>query len=137
MVDNKTKPTGADVGAWLDALDHPTRRADGHALRALFERITGQPATMWGPSIIGFGTQHYRTDAGREGDTPRIAFSPRKANLVFYLAHYDGYDADLARLGRHKKGAACLYVTKLADVDEDVLEAMVRKAWRSDGEACA
>ena len=82
MAENKTKPTGADVTAWIDALDHPTRRADGHALRALFERISGEPAYMWGPSIIGFGTNHYRTDGGREGDMPHIAFSPRKANLV-------------------------------------------------------
>ena len=137
MAENKTKPTGADVTAWIDAIDHPTRRADGHALRALFERISGEPAYMWGPSIIGFGTSHYRTDAGREGDMPRIAYSPRKANLVLYLSHYDGYDADLALLGKHKTSKACLYVTKLADVDAGVLETMVRKSWESDAAACA
>ena len=130
MAENKTKPTGADVTAFIDAIDHPTRREDGHTLRALFERISGEPACLWGPSIVGFGTHHYRTDAGREGDTPRIAFSPRKANLVFYLPHYAGFDADLARLGKHKAGKGCLYVTKLADVDEDVLEDLVRKAWQ-------
>ena len=137
MAQNKTKPTGADVTAFLDALDHPTRRADGHTLRALFERISGEPAYMWGPSIVGFGTHHYRTDAGREGDTPRIAFSPRKANLVFYLNHYDGYDTDLARLGKHKTGKGCLYVTKLADVDAAVLETMIGNAWHGGGVACA
>ncbi|NJC05082.1 hypothetical protein GGQ97_000875 [Sphingomonas kaistensis] len=137
MAENKTKPTGADVTAFLDAVEHPTRRADGHALRALFERISGEPATLWGPSIIGFGSRHYRYDSGHEGDMPRIAFSPRKANLVFYLHYYDGYADDLARLGKHKAGKGCLYVTKLADVDGAVLEAMVRKAWESDGEACA
>lgn len=131
MAGNKTKPTGADVTAYLDAIEHPTRRADGHFLRTLFERISGAPATLWGPSIIGFGTHHYRTDAGREGETPRISFSPRKGNLVFYLHHYDGYDVDLSRLGKHKPNKGCLYVTKLADVDADVLETMVRKSWDS------
>ncbi|WP_338501692.1 DUF1801 domain-containing protein [Sphingomonas kaistensis] len=133
MAENKTKPTGADVTAFLDAIDHPTRREDGHTLRALFERISGEPATLWGPSIIGFGTHHYRTDAGRGGDTPRIAFSLRKASLVLYLHHYDGYDTDLARLGKHKTGKGCLYVTKLADVDAAALENLVRKAWDRAG----
>jgi hypothetical protein len=137
MAENKTKRTGVDVTAWIDALDHPVRRKDGQALRTLFERISGEPAYMWGPSIIGFGTSHYRYDSGREGDMPRIAFSPRKANLVLYLSHYDGYDADLARLGKHKASKACLYVTKLGDVDAGVLETMIRKSWESDSAACA
>lgn len=131
MAANKTRPTGADVTAFLDAVEHPVRRADGHALRALFERVSGEPACLWGPSIVGFGSHHYRYDSGHEGDTPRIAFSPRKASLVFYLHHYDGYDADLARLGKHKSGKGCLYVTKLADVDSAQLEMMVRKAWEA------
>lgn len=137
MAENKTKPTGADVSAFIDAVDHPARRTDGHTLRALFERVSGEPAILWGPSIVGFGTHHYRYESGREGDTPRIAFSPRKANLVLYLNHYDGYDADLARLGKHKTGTSCLYLGKLADVDMAVLENMVRKAWASDSAACA
>ena len=136
MAENKTKPSGADVTAWIDALEHPTRRADGHALRTLFERVSGEPATLWGPSIVGFGSRHYRYESGREGDTPRIAFSPRKGNLVFYLNHYDGYDADLARLGKHKPNTGCLYVTKLADVDLGVLEAMVRRSWESGDDSC-
>jgi hypothetical protein len=137
MAENKTKPTGTDVTAYLDGLEHPTRRQDGHTLRALFERLSDEPACLWGPSMVGFGSYHYRYASGHEGDTPRIAFSPRKSSLVFYLHHYDGYDADLAHLGKHKAGKGCLYVNKLADVDTDVLEAMVRKAWESDGEACA
>ena len=134
MAENQTRPTGQDVSAFLDAVDHPTRRADGHALRALFEQVSGEPACLWGPSIVGFGSRHYRYNSGREGDTPRIAFSPRKANLVLYLHHYDGYDADLARLGKHKPGKGCLYLGKLADVDTGVLQAMVRKAWDSGAE---
>ncbi|UUR07506.1 DUF1801 domain-containing protein [Sphingomonas glaciei] len=131
MSETKTKPTGADVSAFLDTVEHPTRRADGHALRTLFERVSSEPACLWGPSIVGFGSRHYRYESGREGDTPRIAFSPRKASLVFYLHHYDGYDADLATLGKHKPGKGCLYIGKLADVDQARLETMVRKAWEA------
>jgi hypothetical protein len=132
MADTKTRPTEADVTAFIDAIDHPVRRADGHALRALFEQVSGEPATLWGPSILGFGSYHYRYASGHEGDAPRMAFSPRKANLVLYLTHYDGYDADLARLGKHKAGKGCLYLGKLADVDPAVLEAMLRRSWESD-----
>jgi hypothetical protein len=129
MTGNKTRPTGTDVTAFLDAIDHPVRRVDGHALRTLFERVSGEPATLWGPSIVGFGSVHYRYASGRDGNTPRIAFSPRKANLVLYLARYDGYDADLARLGKHKTGTGCLYLGPLADIDLAVLEAMVQASW--------
>ena len=129
MAQNKTRPTGADVLAFLDAVEHPTRRADGHALCALFERVSGEPASLWGPSIIGFGSYHYRYASGQEGDAPRIAFSPRKANLVLYVGGYDSYEADLARLGKHKSSKACLYLNKLADVDSAVLEQIVRASW--------
>ena len=137
MAANKTRPTGADVAAFLDAVDHPTRRADGHALRALFERVSGEPACVWGPSIVGFGSYHYRYDSGHEGDAPRIGFSPRKANLVLYVGGYDWYDADLARLGKHKSSKACLYLTKLTDVDPEVLETVVRRSWESGSDACS
>jgi hypothetical protein len=137
VAENNTRPTGTDVTAFLDAVEHPTRRADGQALRTLFERVSGEPACVWGPSIVGFGSYHYRYNSGHEGDAPRIAFSPRKANLVFYLPHYDGYDADLQRLGKHKPGKGCLYLAKLADVELAVLEDMVRKAWESGAEPCA
>jgi hypothetical protein len=136
VAENKTRPTGADVTAFLDAVEHPSRRADGQSLRTLFERVSGEPACLWGPSIVGFGSYHYRYGSGHEGDAPRIAFSPRKANLVFYLPHYEGYDADLQRLGKHKPGKGCLYLTKLADVDLAVLEDMVRKAWESSAQPC-
>jgi hypothetical protein len=137
MAENKTRPTGADVTSFLDGVEPPARSTDGHALRTLFERVSGEPACVWGPSIIGFGSRHYRYDSGREGETPRIAFSPRKANLVLYLHHYEGYDADLARLGKHKAGKGCLYLGKLVDVDLTVLEKMVQAAWNSDdGQGC-
>lgn len=137
MAENKTRPTGENVTTFLDAVDHPARRADGHALRDLFERISGEPACLWGPSIVGFGNHRYRYNSGREGDTPRIAFSPRKANLVLYLNQYEGYDADLSRLGKHKAGQSCLYLRRLADLDPEVLEAMVRQAWVNSAQPCA
>jgi hypothetical protein len=131
LADNKTRPTSADVSTFLDAVEPSSRREDGHALRSLFESISGEPATLWGPSIIGFGSLHYRYDSGREGDIPRIAFSPRKTNLVLYLTHYDGYDADLSRLGKHKSGKGCLYLNKLADVHMASLETIVRTSWEA------
>jgi hypothetical protein len=129
MAENKTRPTGVDVSAFLDAVEPPRRREEGRALCQLFERISGERPYMYGPSIIGFGSVHYRYESGREGDMPRIAFSPRKANLVLYLGHYDGYEADLARLGKHKTGKSCLYLNKLEDVDSSALERLVRNSW--------
>jgi hypothetical protein len=129
MAETKTKPTGASVDAFLDSVAHPVRRADGKAVRDMMERITGEPAVMWGPSIVGFGSYHYRYASGHEGDACRIGFSPRSANLVFYVGGFDDYEALLARLGRHKRSKACLYLNKLADVDMAVLEEIVRRTW--------
>jgi hypothetical protein len=135
MTETKTKPTTIDVDRFLAAVDHPGRRADGATLRALFERVSGEPATMWGPSIVGFGSYHYRYDSGHEGDAPRIGFSPRKANLVLYVGGYEGYETDLACLGKHKKSVACLYLNKLADVDAAVLEEIVTRSWKASATA--
>lgn len=132
MADNKTQPTDASVTAFIDAVEPAARREDARTLLAMFERITGEPARMWGPSIIGFGSYHYRYDSGREGDWCRTGFSPRKANLSLYLmgCYCDGgfasRDALMARLGKHKTGASCLYITKLADIDMAVLEQLTR-----------
>jgi hypothetical protein len=124
---NKTQPTEADVTAFLSAVEHRTRREDGLALDALFRRITGWTPRLWGPSIIGYGQYHYRYDTGREGDFLATGFSPRKANLSIYIMPgYQDYAAILDRLGKHKTGAACLYINKLADVDLDVLEELIR-----------
>jgi hypothetical protein len=138
MAETKTRPTDVSVDAFLDAVPHPVRRADGRAVRALMERISGVPAVMWGPSIVGFGALHYRYASGHEGDMPRIAFSPRKANLVLYVGGFPDYDALLARLGKHKSSKACLYLNKLADVDAGVLEEIVRRSWEAaaDAEGC-
>ena len=131
MAENKTKPTSVSAEEFLAALEHPRRRADGFELLDMMRRITGQEAVMWGPTIVGFGTYHYRYGTGREGDAAAVGFSPRKANLVLY-GLTDGPDADrlLPELGKHRTSTACLYVNKLDDVDRDVLADLVRAGYR-------
>lgn len=129
MAETKTKPTDVSVDAFLDGVEHPVRRADGKLLRAMMERITGEPATMWGPSIVGFGSYHYRYESGHEGDSPRVGYSPRSANLVLYVGGFPEYDALLCTLGKHKRSKACLYLNKLADVDLNVLEEITRRTF--------
>ena len=126
--DQKTKTTAVDPMAFLAAVDHPTRRADGLALDEMFRRVTGWEPRLWGSSMIGYGSYHYTYDSGREGDFLATGFSPRKANLSIYIMPgYQDYSDDLARLGKHKMGKSCLYINKLADVDMDVLERLVRR----------
>ncbi|BCW21092.1 hypothetical protein NtRootA9_38000 [Arthrobacter sp. NtRootA9] len=131
MAENKTVPTAASVEEFLAAVEHPGRRADGFELLDLMRGVTGQEAVMWGPSIVGFGSYHYRYATGREGDAAAVGFSPRKANLALYGLTY-GPDAamHLEGLGKHRTGAACLYINRLADVDRTVLEAMIRSGYQ-------
>lgn len=122
----KTKATEVVVEDFLAGVEPPERQADGRVVAALMARLSGEPPRMWGPSIIGFGSYHYRYDSGREGDSLRIGFAPRKAELVFYLPGID--DADLTPLGRCRRGKGCLYVKRLSDVDMAVLEALIEKS---------
>ena len=123
--EQKTRPTALSVADFIAAVEDPKRRADAGAACALLAEATGEAPTMWGPSIVGFGAYHYRYASGHEGDAPLVGFSPRKANLVFYLSGCDeGRDDLLARLGKHKAGKGCVYVTRLSDVDADVLREM-------------
>ena len=127
MAETKTKATPVSVDDFLAAVPNERRREDALTLRAMLDRLTGDPATMWGPSMIGYGTYHYRYDSGHEGNAFRLGFSPRSANLVLYLASdYPGHDAQLARLGKHKTSKACLYINRLSDIDQSVLEEMIR-----------
>jgi len=97
----------------------------------MFRRITGFQPRMWGPTIIGYGSYHYKYDSGREGDCNATGFSPRKASLSIYIMPgYHDYADILRRLGKHKIGKACLYVNKLSDIDMDVLEELVRAGLR-------
>ena len=126
MAENKTKPTKSSVATFIDELTDETRRADAKALVKLMQSATGEKPKMWGPSIIGFGSYHYRYESGREGDMPLAGFSPRKAATVLYImTGFSGSEALLATLGKHTTGKACLYIKKLADVDQKVLETLV------------
>jgi uncharacterized protein DUF1801 len=130
MATIKTRPTDEDVTAFLDSVPDERRRSDGHALRALMQRVTGAPATMWGPSMIGFGTQPYTNTTGTN-DWFVVGFSPRKSALTIY-GIYDGYgpvDPLLAELGPHTTGKGCVYVKRLSEIDESVLERLVHNAW--------
>lgn len=121
--DIKTKPTAVNVGDVIEAVADEKQRADAHKIAAMMERLSGHKPKMWGPSIIGFGSYHYKYDSGREGDMCRIGFSPRKGSTVLYLVDgFLGHSDLMAKLGKHKTGKSCLYIKKLSDVDEAVLE---------------
>ena len=125
----KTRPTQASVAAFIDTVEDEQKRADSHALAAMMEEVTGATPQMWGPSIIGFGSYHYRYASGREGDFMLTGFSPRKRALTLYImAGFSEYDDLLAKLGRHTVGKSCLYVKRLADVDEAVLRELVERS---------
>lgn len=127
MSQNVMRETDASVKEFIETVKHPRKKSEAFQLLEIFESVTSLPAKMWGPSIIGFGTYHYVYASGREGDSPLVAFSPRKANIVFYL-DYEGDDRDqfLESLGKHKASKGCIYVNKLADIDIDVLKELIQ-----------
>lgn len=127
MAENKTQATEADVAAFLQQVEPAQRRDEARSLVDMIGRVTGEPAIMWGPSIIGFGRYRYRYESGREGEMARVSFSPRKPQLVFYgLTSAAGAEDELGKLGKHTTGKGCLYLKKLSDVDLSVLEKLVR-----------
>lgn len=119
----KTVATATDADSFLAGVEPAERRADALAVAQMMARLSNEPASMWGPSIVGFGRYHYRYDSGREGDMCRIGFSPRKAELVLYLAGLE--EEDFSALGKHRRGFGCLYIKRLAQVDLAVLEALI------------
>ncbi len=123
----KTGPTDASVEAFLSAIADPRRRSDAHAVAALMSEITGEPAVLWGLSIIGFGN-----DGGPKGGWPLISFSPRKAHMVIYVPGDFPERAQLiARLGKVKTGVGCVYISRLEDVDQTVLRDLCGRAVRA------
>lgn len=132
----KTQARDASVAQFLSSVANSVRRADAEQLSVLMERATGEQATMWGPSIVGFGRYHYRYASGHEGDMCRVGFAPRASNLALYVGGFTEYEALLARLGKHKRAKACLYVNKLADIDLAVLEEIVRETYRASEDGC-
>ena len=129
MSELKTKKNEASVEGFLNAVEHDTRREDGFALLKMMREGTGEEPAMWGPSIVGFGSYHYKYETGREGDMPIVGFSPRKRSQTVYIMDgFKGYQEMLARLGKHRTGKSCLYINKLADVDSEVLREIIRQS---------
>ena len=129
MAKNETKPTEVSVSTFIDAIEDEGRRADAKKLIKLMQSATGEKPKMWGPSIVGFGTHHYKYESGREGDMPIACFSPRKSELVLYsMMNFDGADTLLSKLGKHKTGKGCVYIRKLEDVNQSVLSTLLKKA---------
>ena len=129
MKDNKTKATGASVADYIAAIPDAERRKDCAALARLMEKATKEKPRMWGTSIVGFGSYHYKYDSGREGDSCVTGFSSRKGDISIYVvADFPGMNALLAKLGKHTRSKGCLYVRRMADVDPAVLERIVSGA---------
>jgi uncharacterized protein DUF1801 len=130
-VELKTKETDASVEDFLNAIENETRRRDGFRVLEIYKRVTGEQPKMWGPAIIGFGHQVLKYENGREMDWMKAAFSPRKQNMTLYvICDSPKQPALLAKLGKHKTSRACLYINKLSDVDEKVLEAIIRDSYK-------
>lgn len=129
MAELKTKETDASVAAFVEAIQDDRRRADARAILDLMQEVTGEPATMWGESIVGFGRYHYKYESGREGDWFLTGFSPRKQNLTLYImAGFDQYDDLMDRLGKYRTGKSCLYVKSLDQIDQTVLRELVARS---------
>lgn len=130
MAQAKTRQTKASVAAFLAAIDDPVRRKDCKTIAALMQDATGAKPKMWGTSIVGFGSYHYRYASGHEGDSCLTGFSPRKDALTLYLmlGGLDGHSELLKALGKHKASKGCLYIKKLEDVDLGVLRKLVNAA---------
>ena len=126
MAENKTQPTSASVTEFINAIDDPAKRADVRKVAAMMRKATGKRAKMWGPSIVGYGTYHYKYASGREGDFLLTGFSSRKQALTVYImAGFSNYDALMKKLGKYKTGKSCLYIRRLSDVDEGVLQELI------------
>lgn len=129
MSDLKTTPNDANVEAFLNSIEHDKRREDSLAMLDIMKEVTGEKPQMWGPSIVGFGTYHYKYKSGREGDWMLTGFSPRKQSLTLYImSGFHHYDELLQKLGKFKTGKSCLYINKLEDVDMEVLKKMIRES---------
>jgi hypothetical protein len=125
----KTKENDNSVIEFIEGVADAKKREDAYRLLDIFTEITGYPAKMWGSSIIGFGSYHYKYASGHEGDAPLVGFSPRKAKISLYLASNDPErDALLESLGKHTQGKGCVYINKVADIDVDVLRKLIRQS---------
>ena len=127
----KTLVNDASVEDFINSVDGDVKKADAFTLLEIYKRVTGQPAKMWGASIVGFGQYHYKSErSSQEGDWPLAGFSPRKQNLTLYvMSDLHDYDDLLSKLGKHKTSKACLYINKLRDVNTEVLEKLIARSY--------
>ncbi|MCY3799396.1 MAG: DUF1801 domain-containing protein [Chloroflexi bacterium] len=129
MAENKTQRNDGDVMAYLESVSNQRRREDSLVVKEMMEEVTGEPAEMWGTSIVGFGSYHYRYASGREGDFMLTGFAPRKQALTLYImGGHERYDELMAKLGKHRTGSSCVYINKLADVDLAVLRELIAES---------
>ncbi|WP_066392705.1 DUF1801 domain-containing protein [Neobacillus mesonae] len=125
----KTKETDHSVVEFIESVENPKKRDDAYNLVDIFSDATGYHAKMWGPSIIGFGSYHYKYESGHEGDAPLVGFSPRKAKISLYFAPGDPNREELLKhLGKHTTGKGCVYINKLADIEIDVLKKLITQS---------
>ncbi len=126
MAETKTKPTKVSVKKFIDSVDDEQKRKDSYVLIDMMKKITKAEPKMWGPTIVGFGSYHYKYDSGHEGDTCLTGFSPRKAAFSIYAMCGRGYEEYLDKLGKFKQGnGGCIYIKKLSDVDLKVLKGLI------------
>lgn len=129
MYKQKTKETDSSVIQFIEGVENVKKREDAYRLLDIFTETTGYEAKMWGTSIIGFGSYHYKYESGHEGDAPLVGFSPRKAKFSLYFATGDAKREELLKkFGKHTTGKACVYINKLADIDVDVLRALINQS---------
>ena len=129
MAENKTKQTEASVEKFLNNVNDEKQRADSFTILKMMQQITKAEPKMWGPSIVGFGTYHYKYESGREGDCALTGFSPRKGNLTLYImGGFDEQSVKMKKLGKFKTGKCCLYIKKLDDIDMSVLKELVKSS---------
>jgi hypothetical protein len=130
MAENRTQPTRDSVEDFLSGVRNVTRAADSRTVLKLMQEVSGEAPRMWGASMVGFGSYHYRYESGREGDYFRMGFSPRAQALTLYIMDgFPRYESLLGRLGKHTRGKSCLYIRKLSDVDASVLQELVEASW--------
>jgi hypothetical protein len=126
MAELKTRPNDASVAGFLATIDDPEKRADARKVASMMRRATGKRAKMWGTSIVGYGSYHYKYASGREGDFILTGYSPRKTALTVYIMPgFSPFKSLMSKLGKYKTGKACLYIKRLSDVDEDVLQKLI------------
>jgi hypothetical protein len=132
MAELKTKKNKASVAQFLNAIEDPQKRKDAKTIMKMMKDATGAKPAMWGTSIVGFGSYHYKYASGREGDWPLTGFSPLKQNLTLYIMDgFKGHKSLMNELGKYKTGKACLYIKRLDDVNDDVLRELITRSVES------